>query len=137
MTPSSVGAISLTSLNMQIAELLAQVFTLKARIGKLPSKEPKAMEPRSPSDLSCIKLERNIAYGDRGGDLNLLELMQVAEIDFVTKAPDGKEVEELTKKEIHKALRSKISAEQAKLELTEKRGNNLRTVKFSKVSRNN
>jgi len=42
--------------------------------------------------------------------------MTVAEIDFVTKAPDGKEVEELTKKEIHKALRSKIAAEQVKLE---------------------
>ena len=42
----------------------------------------------------------------------------MADIDFVTKAPDGKEVEELTKKEIHKALRSRISGEQAKLELS-------------------
>jgi 5S rRNA maturation endonuclease (ribonuclease M5) len=55
--------------------------------------------------------------GDRGGNLIIKELLAVAEIDFVTKAPDGKEVEELTKKEIHKALRSKITAEQAKLEL--------------------
>lgn len=54
--------------------------------------------------------------GDRGGDLNVQELLQVAELDFVTKAPDGKEVEELTKKEIHKSLRGKITAEQAKLE---------------------
>ena len=28
------------------------------------------------------------------------ELTSVTDIDFVTKAPDGKEVEELTKKEI-------------------------------------
>lgn len=52
--------------------------------------------------------------GDRGGDLIIKELAGVAEIDFVIKAPDGKEVEELTKKEIHKALRSKVAFEQAK-----------------------
>ncbi len=54
--------------------------------------------------------------GDRGGDLLIRELMAVAELDYVTKAPDGKEVEELTKKEIHKALRSRIAVEQIKLE---------------------
>ena len=55
--------------------------------------------------------------GDRGGDLIIREIMSVTDIDFVVKAPDGKEVEELTKKEIHKALRGKITAEQAKLEV--------------------
>lgn len=55
--------------------------------------------------------------GDRGGDLIIREIMDFADIDFVVKAPDGKEVEELTKKEIHKALRAKITAEQAKMEL--------------------
>lgn len=54
--------------------------------------------------------------GDRGGDLNVKELMMMADIDFIARAPDGKEVEELTKKEIHQALRSKIASEQAKLE---------------------
>jgi DNA primase len=43
--------------------------------------------------------------------------MDVAEIDFVIKAPDGKEVEELTKKEINKSLRNKVASEQAKLEV--------------------
>lgn len=57
--------------------------------------------------------------GDRGGDLIIKEVMGVCDIDFVTKAPDGKEVEEITKKEMHKALRSKITAEQAKLDLKE------------------
>ena len=55
--------------------------------------------------------------GDRGGDLIIREVMAVAELDFVVKAPDGKEVEELTKKEIHKALRGKVSMEQAKHDL--------------------
>ena len=57
--------------------------------------------------------------GDRGGSLIIKELLSVTDIDFVTKAPDGKEVEELTKKEIHKALRSRIAVEQARMELTE------------------
>ena len=43
--------------------------------------------------------------------------MAVADVDFITKAPDGKEVEEITKKEIHKCLRSRISGEQAKHEI--------------------
>ncbi len=51
--------------------------------------------------------------GDRGGDLIFKELMQVGEIDFMARAPFGKEVEELTKKEIFKALREKVPAEQA------------------------
>ncbi len=89
--------------------------------------------PKTIIELSKHKTITAFVDGDRGGDLNLLELMQVAEIDYVTKAPDGKEVEELTKKEIHKALRSKVTAEQAKMELTEKKGKNLRSVKFSKI----
>ncbi|KYC49430.1 MAG: DNA primase DnaG [Candidatus Methanofastidiosum methylothiophilum] len=50
--------------------------------------------------------------GDRGGELILRELFQIAEIDYVARAPMGKEVEDLTKKEIIKALRNKIPAEQ-------------------------
>lgn len=45
--------------------------------------------------------------GDRGGDLILRSLMNVAEIDYVARAPDGKEVEDLTRKEIIKAIRSR------------------------------
>ncbi len=46
--------------------------------------------------------------GDRGGDLILKELLQLTSIDFTAKAPEGKEVEELTKKELFKNLRDKI-----------------------------
>ena len=66
-----------------------------------------------------IKKKEATAFvdGDRGGNLIIRELLSVADLDFVCKAPDGKEVEELTKKEIHKALRGKITGEQAKLDL--------------------
>jgi DNA primase len=50
--------------------------------------------------------------GDRGGDLVIKKLSSLADIDFVTKAPDGKEVEELTLKEIQKALRAKQNWEE-------------------------
>lgn len=52
--------------------------------------------------------------GDRGGDLILKELAAVADIDFVARAPTGKEVEELTKKELFKALRERVPAVEAK-----------------------
>jgi DNA primase len=65
----------------------------------------------------CRKKEVTVFVdGDRGGDLNIKELMMVTEIDFVSRAPDGKEVEELSKKEIHQALRNRIAAEQVKVD---------------------
>jgi DNA primase len=73
--------------------------------------------PETIIELSKKKEITVFVDGDRGGLLNVRELLEVAEIDFVTKAPDGKEVEELAQKEIHKALRGRISTEQAKLEL--------------------
>lgn len=73
--------------------------------------------PKTIIELSKRKTTIVFVDGDRGGELNIRELISVADIDFVCKAPDGKEVEELTKKEIHKALRGKITAEQAKLDL--------------------
>ena len=48
--------------------------------------------------------------GDRGGDLILKELTQVAELDYVARAPPRKEVEDLTPKEIMKCLREKVQA---------------------------
>ncbi len=73
--------------------------------------------PQTVIDLSRKKDIVVFLDGDRGGNLILKELVNIAEIDFVARAPDGKEVEELAKKEIHKALRSRITIEQAKLEL--------------------
>ena len=72
--------------------------------------------PETIKELSKRKTMVAFVDGDRGGDLILRELLSVADIDFICKAPDGKEVEEITKKEIHKALRGKVTAEQAKMD---------------------
>jgi DNA primase len=50
--------------------------------------------------------------GDRGGELVLRELLQTSEVDFIARAQKGKEVEELTNKQIMKSLRNKVHAEQ-------------------------
>ncbi|MFP4568320.1 MAG: DNA primase DnaG [Candidatus Woesearchaeota archaeon] len=74
--------------------------------------------PQTIIDLSKEKTMTVFVDGDRGGMLIVQELLGTAEIDYVTRAPDGKEVEELAKKEIHKAIRSRITAEQARLDIT-------------------
>ncbi|MFA4983248.1 MAG: DNA primase DnaG [Candidatus Micrarchaeia archaeon] len=51
--------------------------------------------------------------GDRGGDIILNELARVADIDFVARAPIGREVEELSRKELIKCLRAKVPFEAA------------------------
>jgi DNA primase len=53
--------------------------------------------------------------GDRGGDLILKELQQVANIKYVARAPRGKEVEDLTFKEIEKALKNRVPIEKSKV----------------------
>ena len=54
--------------------------------------------------------------GDRGGDLILQELLQVAEIDYVAYSPREKSVEDMSRKEIIKALRNKVPVEYVKEE---------------------
>jgi len=73
--------------------------------------------PDSIKDLCRKKTTTVFVDGDRGGDLILKEFIEGTEIDFITKAPAGKEVEELTKKEIHICLRAKIAAEQFKFDV--------------------
>lgn len=61
----------------------------------------------------CREKETTIFLdGDRGGDLILRNLVSVAEVDFVCRAPDGKEVEDLTRKEIIKSMRAKVPLDQ-------------------------
>jgi len=73
--------------------------------------------PKSIIDISKQKTATAFLDGDRGGDLILKELLSVAEIDFVARAPRGKEVEELEKKEIFQCLRAKEPTEQTKPEI--------------------
>ncbi|MCL5874182.1 MAG: DNA primase DnaG, partial [Candidatus Thermoplasmatota archaeon] len=64
------------------------------------------------SDLTRQKTSTAFLDGDRGGDLILKELLQVADLDFVARAPSGFEVEELTYKQVVKALRDKSPLDQ-------------------------
>ena len=73
--------------------------------------------PPSVAELSKTKTTTLFIDGDRGGNLIVKELSQVGDIDFVSKAPAGKEVEELTKKEVHKCLRAKVPLDQFKEEM--------------------
>ena len=57
--------------------------------------------------------------GDRGGDLILKELMQVTNVRYVARAPQGKEVEELSPKAIEAALQRKVPV--GKVKAKEKR----------------
>ena len=48
--------------------------------------------------------------GDRGGTIILKELKQLIKIDYIARAPEGYEVEELTRKQMIKSLQNKKSA---------------------------
>lgn len=71
-----------------------------------------------PQSLIRLSREREVTAfldGDRGGDIILRELVNGAiDIDFVARAPTGKEVEELTRKEVMKCLKNKVPFEQEK-----------------------
>ncbi|UUX92344.1 DNA primase DnaG [Methanoplanus endosymbiosus] len=69
--------------------------------------------PASIIELCEKKTATAFMDGDRGGDLIISELLQVADIDFIAVSPRGKNVEEMTRKEIIKPLRNKIPAELA------------------------
>ncbi|KYK27266.1 MAG: hypothetical protein AYK23_02470 [Candidatus Proteinoplasmatales archaeon SG8-5] len=68
--------------------------------------------PKTIQELTKQKTATAFVDGDRGGELVLRELLQVSEIDFIARAQKGKEVEELTNKQIMKSLRNKVHAEQ-------------------------
>ncbi len=59
--------------------------------------------------LSREKLITAFIDGDRGGLLNARKLCQIARVQFIAKAPDGKEVEELTRKEILQSLKRAVA----------------------------
>jgi DNA primase len=71
-----------------------------------------ASVPDSVKDLARKKTIIAFVDGDRGGELILRELLQIADVDYVARAPQGKEVEDLTGKELAKCLRSKVPIEQ-------------------------
>jgi DNA primase len=68
--------------------------------------------PQTIIDLSKKKSVIVFIDGDKGGELVLKELLKVAHVDYIARAPPGKEVEQLTAKEIAKALRNKVTLEE-------------------------
>ncbi len=68
--------------------------------------------PETVVKLSRSKETTAFLDGDHGGDLILKELLQVANIKYVARAPRGKEVEDLTAKEIEMALQNRIPVEE-------------------------
>jgi len=73
--------------------------------------------PKSIIELSKKKTTTVFVDGDRAGLLLLKSLLQVADIDYVAVAPRGKEVEELTFKEIKKALDNRLPTDKLVLDL--------------------
>ena len=67
--------------------------------------------PEIVAELSRKKNTTVFVDGDRGGDLILKELLQVADVDFVAFSPRGRSVEDMTRKEIIKSLRNKVPAD--------------------------
>ncbi|MGA9622599.1 DNA primase DnaG [Methanoregula sp.] len=67
--------------------------------------------PKSIVELTERKTTTAFFDGDRGGELILRELLQVADIDYVAFSPRGKSVEDMTKKEVIKTLRNKVPIE--------------------------
>ncbi len=67
--------------------------------------------PQIVAELSVKKNATVFVDGDRGGDLILRELLQVADIDYVAFSPRGRSVEDMTRKEIVKSLRNKVPAD--------------------------
>ncbi|HHV25160.1 MAG TPA: DNA primase [Methanosarcina sp.] len=68
--------------------------------------------PPEVAELTKKKTVTAFTDGDRGGELIIRELLQVADIDYVARAPDGKGVEDLVQKEVIRSLRRKVPVEQ-------------------------
>ncbi|HID43974.1 MAG TPA: DNA primase, partial [Archaeoglobaceae archaeon] len=84
--------------------------------------------PQTIVDLSKKKTVTTFLDGDRGGDLILKELLQVADIDYVARAPENKSVEDLSQKEIVKSLRNKVPVEQIYVLKTREENRHLRPI---------
>jgi DNA primase len=67
--------------------------------------------PKTVADLTKERTVTAFLDGDRGGDLILKELLQIGDIDYVTRAPRGQEVEYLNRDQVIYALKNKTSVD--------------------------
>lgn len=103
-----------------VAEGRADVISLlKANINNVIAMNGTIL-PETIKELSFNKEMTLFIDGDRGGKLIAKNAINNARVDYVASAPDGKEVEELTPKEILTSLRKKVKVE----EFLEKIGDN-------------
>ncbi|MCR4284833.1 MAG: DNA primase DnaG [archaeon] len=80
-------------------------YGIKNVIGMQGTKFPKTI-----TTLGETKEITLFVDGDRGGNLIAQNVYDNAKVTYITQAPDGKEVEELTGKELMQALRKKVPA---------------------------
>jgi len=93
-----------------VVEGRADVITLlKAGINNVIAMNGTKL-PRAVAELSKKKEVTLFLDGDRGGKLIAQNVVDNAEVKYIATAPDGKEVEELTGKEIIMNLRKKLPA---------------------------
>lgn len=102
-----------TSNELILVEGRADVINLLKHGIKNVAEVGGAKVPRTMLNLANGKHVTLFVDGDRGGDIIARQLAMAMKLDFVAKAPDGKEVEELTLKEILSSLRKKEEVKQA------------------------
>ncbi len=90
-----------------VLNLLRNDITNAIAVGGAASNIPKTIV-----DLINQKDATLFLDGDRGGDMIARSILNVAEVDYIAKAPDGKEVEDLTRKEIIKSMRTRVPVDQ-------------------------
>jgi len=68
-----------------------------------------------PAEITTLGQEKELTLfvdGDRGGKLIATNVCNNAKIAYIAQAPDGKEVEELAGKELHLAIRKRVTPEE-------------------------
>jgi len=92
--------------------------------------------PQSIGELSKKRTTTAFVDGDRGGELILKELLQIGDVDYITRAPKGKEVEDLEKEEVLIALRDKVPTAQflSTNNIFSESNNNSKNKKYEKTN---
>jgi DNA primase len=90
-----------------VINLLRYGYTNVIALGGAKEKAPKTI-------LELTKNKKVILFvdGDRGGELILKNMLNQMHVDYVARAPKGMEVEQLTGKEIARALAQMVPAEE-------------------------
>jgi len=95
-----------------VINLLRYGYTNVIALGGAKEKAPKTI-------LELAKNKKVILFvdGDRGGELILKNMLNQMHVDYVARAPKGMEVEQLTGKEIARALAQMVPAEEVAKQL--------------------